>query len=148
MRTKGLGKPLADGPTDYFNTQAVKDALHINSTVQPWSGCSDAIHYTMFEKGSQFIWEALKGEYRMLKFSGDIDACVPTDGSLGWILALDREVKSPWRQWQIGDQVGGWIEEFDGLTFATVNGAGHMVPEDKPEAAYHLIFNWLNETPI
>jgi len=33
MRTKGLGKPLADGPTDSVNTQAVKDALHINPTV-------------------------------------------------------------------------------------------------------------------
>ena len=51
----------------------------------------------MFEKGSQWIWEDLKGKYRMLKFSGDIDGVVPTTGSIGWINALGRDVLSDWR---------------------------------------------------
>ena len=39
--------------------------------------------------------------------------------------------------------------EYEGLfTFASVHGAGHMVPEDKPEEAYHLIFNWMFDRPI
>jgi len=101
------------GPPDYFNDQTVKDALHIPASVQAWGECSNAINYTMFEKGSQFIWEDLKNEYRMLKFSGDIDMCVPTIGSLGWILAMNRTVTEDWRQWQCTEdgtsQVGGWI---------------------------------------
>ena len=146
---KKSSRKLRD-PDTYLNDPAVRTALHIPETVQAYSGCisNPAWNYTMFEKGSQWIWEDLKGKYRMLKFSGDIDACVPTDGSLGWILALNRTVVKPWRQYQVGDQVGGWIEEFDGLTFATVNGAGHMVPQDKPAEAFHLIFNWLNNTAI
>jgi carboxypeptidase C (cathepsin A) len=135
-------------PNAFLNRTDVRTALHINETIQEWTGCKNGIDYTMFAKGSQWIWEELKGKYRMLKFSGDIDACVPTTGSLGWINALGWDVKEAWRQYQVDGQVGGWIQEFDGLTFATVNGAGHMVPEDKPEAAMHLIFNWLNNTPI
>ncbi len=30
----------------------------------------------------------------------------------------------------------GWITEYEGLTFVVINGAGHMVPSDKPHAAY------------
>lgn len=132
----------------FLNRTDVRAALHIPDHIPEWTGCTGRVDYTMFAKASQWIWEELKGKYRMLKFSGDIDACVPTTGSLGWINALGWDVKEPWRQYQVAGQVGGWIQEFDGLTFATVNGAGHMVPEDKPEAAMHLIFNWLNQTPI
>ncbi len=30
----------------------------------------------------------------------------------------------------------GWWTEYEGLTLAVINGAGHMVPSDKPHAAY------------
>jgi hypothetical protein len=32
--------------------------------------------------------------------------------------------------YKVGDtgEVGGYIEEYDGLTFAVVHGAGHMTP--------------------
>ena len=92
-------------PDTYLNDPTVRAALHIPASVQAYSGCmqNPAWNYTMFEKGSQWIWEDLKGKYRMLKFSGDIDACVPTDGSLGWIRALGRQVIKPWRQYQVGD---------------------------------------------
>jgi serine carboxypeptidase-like clade 2 len=35
-------------------------------------------------------------------------------------------------------QVGGWSVVFDGLTFVTVRGAGHMVPSIMPEQALEL----------
>lgn len=42
------------------------------------------------------------------------------------------------------DQVGGYYESFEGdLTLITVHGAGHMVPQDQRERAYHILFNWL-----
>ena len=137
-------------PIDYLNTEAVKTALHIPSTNPAWTECADenAIKYTMFKKGSQWIWEELKGKYRMMHYSGNIDAAVPTQGTLGWINNLNRTVVNDWRQYSVGTQVGGWIKDFDGLTFAEINGAGHMVPQDKPEVASYLIFNWLKGNPI
>ena len=40
---------------------------------------------------------------------------------------------------QSNQQIGGFIRRCDGLTFATVRGAGHMVPTDFQifEIVYH-----------
>jgi len=32
----------------------------------------------------------------------------------------------------------GWTTQYDGLTYVVINGAGHMVPSDKPHAAYEM----------
>ena len=32
----------------------------------------------------------------------------------------------------------GWKIEYEGLTYAIINGAGHMVPGDKPNAAFQM----------
>ena len=137
-------------PIDYLNSEAVKTALHIPAANPAWGECagSPTIEYTMFQKASQWIWEELKGKYRMMHYSGNVDAVVPTQGTLAWINALNRTVVNDWRQYSVGGQVGGWIKDFDGLTFAEVNGAGHMVPQDKPEVAQYLIYNWIAGNPI
>lgn len=138
------GDPL----TAYLNNAAVKEALHIPAKIQPWSDCSN-IDYTEQEKGSQYVWEQLKNEIRMLKYSGDKDGVVPTQGSIGWINALNRSEIVPWKAWSdAAGQVGGYYWQLDGLDFATVHGAGHMVPQDEPQRAYQLIFNWIEGKPI
>ena len=135
-------------PVNYFTRSDVIQALNIPTAHPGWEECTDRINYSMFQNGTQWIWEAMRGKYRMLKFSGDIDGVVPTQGSLGWIDALNWPVTDAWRSWYVPnpngvDQLGGFIERRDGMDFATINGAGHMVPQDKPEAAYHLISHWL-----
>jgi serine carboxypeptidase-like clade 2 len=65
----------------------------------------------------------------MLKFSGDTDGVVPTTGTINWINSLGREVLEDWRPYYTPDgELGGYVEEFDGLTLGTVHGAGHMAP--------------------
>jgi hypothetical protein len=82
----------------------------------------------------------------MLKFSGDIDAVVPTLGSMRWISELGWKVETKWRPYFFDGMVAGYIEERDGLTFATVRGAGHAVPQFKPAESYKLVFNWIKDT--
>jgi len=53
-----------------------------------------------------------------------------------------------WKQWHVYDerygvQVAGFLKRSGKLTYATVRGAGHMVPEDKPRPAFEMIQNWL-----
>ena len=49
-----------------------------------------------------------------------------------------QEKKASWRPWYVRGsedgtrQVAGYAVEYEGLTFATVKGAGHMVPQNKP----------------
>ena len=48
--------------------------------------------------------------------------------------------------WHSGGQVGGWVKRFKTLDLLTVRGAGHMVPEDKPEPALHMLQAFLDGT--
>lgn len=91
----------------------------------------------------------------MLKFSGDQDGAVPTTGSVDWINTLGWNTTRAWTAWMDdGDnlphpaQVGGFTWRLDGMDFATIQAAGHMVPEDQPERAYRVIFDWVNQRGI
>jgi len=45
-------------------------------------------------------------------------------------------------------KVGGWTEVYEGVTFATVRGAGHEVPLFKPRAALQLFTSFLAGKPL
>lgn len=45
-------------------------------------------------------------------------------------------------------KVGGWTEVYEGLTFATVRGAGHEVPLVKPREALQLFRSFLRGEPL
>ena len=61
---------------------------------------------------------------------------------------LKLAIKIPWYPWYVKKQVGGWIEVYEGLTFATVRGAGHEVPLFKPRAALELFRSFLKGLPL
>ena len=148
-------KQLADDPpcvsgvgvSDYLNDPTVRSQLHVPDKIETWSLCS-AIDYSMLPIGSQWVWEGLKNEYRMLKYSGDTDAVVPTKGTVRWINTMNRTILADWRPYFVDDYLGGSVIEYDGLTLGTIHGAGHMTPIDRPSQTYHLIFNWLFRRPI
>jgi len=109
----------------------------------------DWFQYEMLKIGSQWIYESLKGKMRMLHFSGDIDGAVPTEGTYAWIQEMNPAVIEDLRPYYYAESenetphVAGFVAEYEGLTYATVHGAGHMVPEDKPPEAVYLITNWI-----
>lgn len=86
----------------------------------------------------------------MIHFSGDQDGAVPTTGTYNWIQTMGRDIKEDFRPYYIDGQFSpaGYIVEYDGLTYATVHGAGHMAPQFKPAETYHLIFNWIKQNKI
>ena len=94
--------------------------------------------------------------YRILIYSGDTDACVPTWGTLDWVDSLNLTVARPWRQWSAphldrpGAQRAGYVIEYaaNGFTLATVQGAGHMVPTFKPHFAAAMMQRWLAREPL
>jgi len=107
------------------------------------------LEYHRGEQGSQFVYEALNGKYKMLHFSGDTDGAVPALGTQNWINALDWDVVEKWRPYVVNGQVGGYLERYNGtLTYASVHGAGHMAPQFKPPETFHLISNWIKGTDI
>jgi serine carboxypeptidase-like clade 2 len=102
-----------------------------DDTAHLWDFCNDKLNQAYerdFAKGSLWAYKKHQNKYRMLKFSGDIDAVVPTLGTMRWIQELGWKLKKKWRPYFLNGMVAGYIEEHDGLTFATVRGAGHAVP--------------------
>jgi hypothetical protein len=137
-----FGIPLMD----FMNDAEVRTQMHIPTKVQNWTMCKDDFNYTMYVNATQSIWDDknLYSKYRMLKYSGDKDGVVPTIGSLWWINSLNRAIKSDWRPWYVNHEsqksvLAGYTQVFDGLTFVSVHGAGHMVPQDQRESSLLMV---------
>jgi serine carboxypeptidase-like clade 2 len=89
---------------------------------------------------------------RALVYSGLRDYVVPFTGTRAWTAGLALQTEFPWRPWKLGRQVAGHVVRYRGegegegrLTYATVIGAGHMVPSGAPEAALGLLRSWLRQ---
>ncbi|KAK9060363.1 hypothetical protein SSX86_021067 [Deinandra increscens subsp. villosa] len=128
----------------YLNLPNVQKALHANITnlSYPWETCSKLIvkwkdsPSTMFPIYKRLIASGLQ----ILLYSGDVDAVVPVSGTRYSIDAMNLKVVKPWRFWtDTNKQVAGYKVVYDGLTFATVRGAGHEVPRFQPHQAFALI---------
>lgn len=104
------------------------------------------------------LYKRLAQKYRMLIYSGDVDACVPYWGTQEWTRELGFPVSKDWRPWQAehmtrpGLQRAGYVIDYDsggtGFRFLTIQGAGHLVPTYKPHFALTMISKFLKGTPF
>lgn len=131
---------------EFLNRADVKQALHVKEDLQ-WAECSDTLDYSINPEGSLYLYpELIAANLRILKFSGDTDGAVPFNGTRTWIHRMGLNVLKPWRSWKVSpdsDRVAGYVTVYSGLTFLTVRGAGHMVPEYKPSEAFHMFDKFL-----
>lgn len=167
---------IEDHTTSYLNNKAVRAALHVDDRAAPWSSCSDALnnHYacndTLASVVSLYL-DLVRNGHRVLIYSGDTDGIVPTLASHRWVNgAPGLEQTAAWRSWtDATGQLAGFTETHnlvgsskgadsavgDGrtggngsLVFATVRGAGHMVPRYQPERAFNMVARFLNDDPL
>ncbi|KAM0948865.1 putative carboxypeptidase D [Dioscorea sansibarensis] len=80
---------------------------------------------------------------RVWLYSGDVDAVCSVTSTRYFINKLHLTIHTPWRPWYTNKEVGGYVVGYEGLTFATVRGAGHMVPRSQPERALTMITAFL-----
>lgn len=140
----------AKGTSDFFNTAEVMAALHINTEqVKKWQLCTDEIDYT-HGIGSLHLYEELRvADIRIVHFSGNTDAAVPTTGTRQWVFETEYEVLTDWAPFYVGNnQIGGFGEIRKGITFVTAQGVGHMVPQWAPEVGYYILEKFLKNEPI
>ncbi|CAA7396129.1 unnamed protein product [Spirodela intermedia] len=136
----------------WLNNELVRNAIHAQpeNVVGAWELCSGNINY-YHDAGSMIKYHrnlTLQG-YRALIFSGDHDMCVPFTGTQAWTRSMGYEVADEWRPWIFDGQVAGYTQGYDhNLTFLTIKGAGHTVPEYKPREALAFYSRWLNAVPI
>ncbi|KAK1156289.1 lysosomal protective protein-like [Acipenser oxyrinchus oxyrinchus] len=141
--------------TTYLNNQYVKQALHISPKALDWLICSAEVNlqykrlYMDVRKQYLKLLGALK--YRVLVYNGDVDMACNFLGDEWFVESLQQQVQVKRRTWLYSNgenqQVGGFVKEFSNIAFLTVKGAGHMVPTDKPIAAFTMFSRFLKKQP-
>eukprot|EP00698_Gefionella_okellyi_P023690 TRINITY_DN815_c0_g2_i1.p1 TRINITY_DN815_c0_g2~~TRINITY_DN815_c0_g2_i1.p1 ORF type:complete len:485 (+),score=81.51 TRINITY_DN815_c0_g2_i1:23-1477(+) len=142
--------PCIDSYTQsYLNRADVQTAIHARAT--HWTDCSAVVHYSYDDLLASVlpVYEALfKESIKILVYSGDVDAIVPFTGTRLWLDQLHMTIVTPLRTWSNEQQVAGWVTGYDQLTFATVRGAGHMVPGTQPDRALAMLTRFLHGEPL
>ena len=95
-------------------------------------------------------------DFHLMSYTGDADPAIGTFiTSAVWFNFANGEklaVSQPWRMWFWEDNAtpSGFVQEWkDGrLTYVTVRGSDHMVPEFKPRSVYTLVKNFVQNHPL
>lgn len=131
----------------YFNDIDVKQKLHVDSVSQNWESCNGTIGENYKKSNdSTWIFPILKTNgIKIMLYSGNTDAVVSHIETERYIQTIG------WKQ--VGDttvvkngygSMVGWRTQYEGLTYYVVNGAGHMVPTDRPYAAERIFKEFLS----
>ncbi|KAL5993430.1 Serine carboxypeptidase-like 35 [Asimina triloba] len=137
----------------YFNREDVQKALHANVTKMPYpyTTCSAVITKWIDSQASvlPILRKLVDAGIRVWVYSGDTDGRVPVTSTRYSINEMGLKIKEKWRAWFHKQQVGGWVVEYEeGLTFATVRGAGHQVPVFVPVQSLSLFSHFLAGKPL
>jgi len=152
----------SDWATAYLSRKDVQAAVHADPSGPTWTGnwsaCSDYVSrfYSQADTAAPMMpfYKELRGKVKMLVYSGDDDAVCATLGSQQFLWDLGFPVKEEWAPWTMDDgpdcpegpackQVAGYATLFDGLSFVTVHGAGHLVPSTRPAQGIQVLKNFL-----
>ncbi|KAJ0002352.1 hypothetical protein NQD34_007501 [Periophthalmus magnuspinnatus] len=160
----GLGSGLRLDPpctnstalTLYLNNVYVRQALHIREQALPWVICSADVNFNYkreyMDVKEQYLALLSALKYRVLVYNGDVDMACNFMGDEWFVESLNQPVQVLRRPWfyttDNGKQVGGFVKEFENLSFLTVKGSGHMVPTDKPAAAFAVFSRFIRKEPF
>lgn len=177
LLTQPIGLPFTlcldvSGGETYMNRKDVKKALHIPESLS-WSdivltGAAAAslkslnltVNPTELEYGMPLgghvisYWKYLmENGVRGLIYHGDADFMCDFIGGQWAVDSLNITTDSVYRPWHIpskgeGYQAAGFMKEYGPLmTFVTVKGAGHMVPQWKPEESLYMLSKFILRQP-
>lgn len=147
----------------YLNLPWVWEALHVPKAVGKYLVASEdvaqafALTNDLGISTQPQVLYLLENGIDVLFYQGNLDLACNTAGNLQWAHSMPWKgqpafVAQPKRAWKHKGKEVGWFKEVKTETasgrettfaFATVDGAGHMVPFDKPEEALALVTRWL-----
>ncbi|CAG2177402.1 unnamed protein product, partial [Oppiella nova] len=149
---ENVNKPKCpkNGHTPYLNQPDVRKALHVREGTQRWIGCGGSYDrskgYTSQEQTSIDLINKYKiGRY--VVYNGDFDTMCNFISDQRFVDRIAVSTKSKktesYREWRVDGKpdgvIGGFVEHYEnGLSFVLARGAGHMVPQDKPEAGLQI----------
>ncbi|KAL5634578.1 hypothetical protein ACGC1H_002578 [Rhizoctonia solani] len=146
--------PITKYINEFLDRPETRKALGVHPSIGNYTGCSRDVgarfsasldHY---HSNQWYIAGLLERGIKVLIYVGTYDWICNWVGNQKWVMALDwtggvEFTAQKDRDWVVDGQVAGFTRSANGLTFATVNAAGHMVPYDKPKEALAMLSRWL-----
>ncbi|KAJ7612594.1 serine carboxypeptidase [Roridomyces roridus] len=154
--------PVTRHISNYLSLPSVRQSLGVDPAVPAnFSSCSPIVgaafnaHLDGLRPTEDYLGALLERGVRVLIYVGTYDWICNWVGNERWTLALEwsgREAfnKEALRPWAVGGNFtgdkgrAGLVRSAKGLTFMTIDAAGHMVPYDKPKEALDLMQRWIS----
>ncbi|KAJ6497736.1 serine carboxypeptidase [Mycena sanguinolenta] len=141
----------------YLDQPEVRTLLGVDpSLTANFSSCSNQVGFAFnanldeYRSTQHFVAALLERGVRVLIYVGTYDWICNWVGNERWTLAMEWSGQNQFAQQELkpwganGGKPIGLSRSAKGLTFVTVEGAGHMVPYDKPKEALELVQRWLS----
>ncbi|KAK0538250.1 hypothetical protein OC834_000493 [Tilletia horrida] len=95
-----------------------------------------------------YVSGLLERGIKVFIYAGTLDWICTWLGNKKWLWDMDWSGRKAFlaaekRDWVVDGTVAGETQSAAGLTWATVLGAGHMVPYDKPRESKEMLYRWL-----
>jgi serine carboxypeptidase-like clade I len=133
---------------DWLNDPSVLSAMHANQNPPQFPFVYNRTKASLLPD-----YPTLASNYRMLIYSGNADACIPTPGSEQWTAGLGFDVVEGWRPWVATQndfvQQAGYATVYapNNFTFLTLTLSGHMAPQFVGPAALAMFDRFINFKP-
>eukprot|EP01138_Halocafeteria_seosinensis_P011583 gb/GECG01011832.1/.p1 GENE.gb/GECG01011832.1/~~gb/GECG01011832.1/.p1 ORF type:complete len:450 (+),score=49.28 gb/GECG01011832.1/:1-1350(+) len=140
--------------TTFLTNKTVTDMLGV--TGHKWSVCNFQVNgdFTKdwMKQYQQDVVPLLENNIPVLIYAGDVDFICNWLGNKAWALDLKWSGKQAFNEaadnaWNVKGQQAGEVRTANGFTFLRVFNAGHMVPQDQPQAALAMLKTFLNQSP-
>ncbi|PYH93372.1 alpha/beta-hydrolase [Aspergillus ellipticus CBS 707.79] len=154
----------------YLNSPAVWEALSPPKEITEYkvvsNAVSDAFDLTSdtMTPSTPYVQYLLANQIHYLAYQGNLDLACNTAGNIRWSNSLawkgqaefSSKQLTPWTSVvngksevvgstkEVNVRVGGSDKIPSRFAMVTVNGAGHMVPQDRPDVALDLMVRWIN----
>ncbi|CAE7707915.1 CBP1 [Symbiodinium pilosum] len=135
----------------WVNTSAVKKALHVAPNALFFTG-DNGVGFTYNSTQPSLVpWYSSEQakKIRILIYNGDADPGLNSFYAQNWTSSVGIPEIESWRPWTRDGKIrmGGYVTRYqNNFDFLTIRGAGHMVPEYKPEAAFVMVKSFLSNS--
>jgi len=152
--------PVMQYMIDWLSLNSTRELLGVDPAVPAGlAACNDTVYNAFVATLDEYhetytqVSQLLERGVRVLVYAGTYDWICNWISNDVWTRKMPWSgqaafVAQPLTNWLIGGKIVGKTRSANGLTFATVDEAGHMVPFDKPAEALVLVQKWLANEPL
>ncbi|KAJ7053949.1 serine carboxypeptidase [Mycena amicta] len=146
---------IIDEIVKYLNRPDIQRSLGVDPSQTRFVECADdviadfgGLRGDLMHGSTEYVANLLERGIRVLIYAGSYDFICNWIGNELWTLALEWSgqeefSQQPLREWTVDGKHAGKTRSAGAFTFATIDGAGHMAPYDKPKQSLEMVQRWL-----